>query len=540
MIKTNSIGKVHSKFLQHKDRTSAIQPRHGWAYGSRGEYVLKKGWLNEGGGINQFEGGKGFPTDEIAGLTDFINEGDASSMSAPVDGYICSGGHAGAAADVVNYTDDELREKKGERNGWPLMQVAPYQEFAINWSYQAPHKTRGYVYWMTKDGWDQNRRISRDQLEPEPFYRDFFQNTPVWNHPLAPKSETVVTLPRKTGRHVMIVIWTIADTGMGFYQTFDLDFQDSHIPSFKAQIEPKSRVVNKGENACFFVSTNTEGPHTYAWNMLPGLIVHDNHLDRDAITYQTDHVPGSTIFNIECFVTNSAHQSSMARAILTVNDHAVPTLEFHIHPETLTTQKGGKASFKAIITQGTGPFHYTWNTTPALPVIGQADQANVEFNLANAQEGSSYQIVCTVMDHSDHSSETRFATIIVEDAGVQSKCTDPAASNYPAWNASTVYSSPNTMVSYNNLVWSNGYYINSEENAPDRHSGWNLVSHAVPNWTPRDYQAGHFVNHKCSQWTNREWVAANVEPGQDPRWIRSGEFSCTPWTIAPNRNYRNS
>lgn len=172
------------------------------------------------------EGGKNFPS-LVAGPVPAPFQTDAPSVVPPADGYILSGGKQDAR-DVVNYTNAEMSAKLGTPFNWPLLNVTPGQTFQVKWEYTAAHTTRGYRWFITKDGWDVNKRVSRAQLEAAPFAEDLYPYTPYYEHKdkLKAKVEHEVKLPtNKHGHHVIVLLWLVADTGNAFYQAFDVNFQ---------------------------------------------------------------------------------------------------------------------------------------------------------------------------------------------------------------------------------------------------------------------------------------------------------------------------
>ncbi|CAK15368.1 lytic polysaccharide monooxygenase auxiliary activity family 9 protein [Pseudomonas entomophila] len=201
--------------------------RHGrvMSPASRGAVAIDLGLLG-GWQVNEMEGGKNFPA-LVAGPFPAPFESDNPSVAPPADGYILSGGKADAR-DCVNFTDEEMSKKLNRAFTWPLLNVDPGQLFKVNWVYTAPHTTRGYRWLITKDGWDPKQRITRAQLEAKPFAEDFYPQVPYYSHAgeLKAKIDHEVKLPsNKKGRHVIVLMWIVANTGNAFYQAFDVDFQ---------------------------------------------------------------------------------------------------------------------------------------------------------------------------------------------------------------------------------------------------------------------------------------------------------------------------
>nr|BFD40829.1 lytic polysaccharide monooxygenase [Pseudomonas sp. FFPRI_1] len=192
---------------------------------SRGSVAVDLGLLGTWQ-VNEMEGGKNFPA-LGAGPFPKPYDSDVASVAPPADGHILSGGKVDER-DCINFTDEEMTKKIGRPFTWPMVNVDPGQVFQVQWEYSAPHVTRGYSWFITKDGWDPKQRISRAQLEPAAFYKDFYTEVPFdkFGSVLKAKTHHEVVLPKnKRGHHVVVLVWNVANTGNGFYQAFDLDFK---------------------------------------------------------------------------------------------------------------------------------------------------------------------------------------------------------------------------------------------------------------------------------------------------------------------------
>ena len=83
----------------------------------------------------------------------------------------------------------------------------------------ASHATTDFKYYVTKQGWNQTAPLTRSALELTPFLTVPFNNA----RPPSTVSHSG-TLPNRTGRHMILAVWTIADTGNAFYQCSDVQF----------------------------------------------------------------------------------------------------------------------------------------------------------------------------------------------------------------------------------------------------------------------------------------------------------------------------
>ncbi|MDT0266044.1 lytic polysaccharide monooxygenase [Streptomyces sp. DSM 44915] len=173
--------------------TPAAGHGHTTAPASR-QQVCAQGAVSDCGAIvwepQSVEGPKGFPA------------------AGPADGTICAGGNARFA---------ELDDPRG--GSWPATDLTAGQSVTFTWDFTVQHSTADFQYYITRDGYDPASPLTRADLEPQPFLTvpmDGRQPAEIENHQ--------GTAPQKSGRHLVLAVWNIADTGNAFYACSDVDF----------------------------------------------------------------------------------------------------------------------------------------------------------------------------------------------------------------------------------------------------------------------------------------------------------------------------
>ncbi|WP_026929280.1 lytic polysaccharide monooxygenase [Glycomyces tenuis] len=180
---------------------SATMASPAWGHGyvsdipSRGAHC-KSGAATDCGAIqwepHSVEGPKGFPA------------------AGPADGSICSGG---------NGRFSELDDPRG--GNWPKTNVSAGSR-TFTWTITAAHSTDKWEYFITRDGWDPTQPLTRADLEPAPLYTDYDNGAqPGWS------VTHNVNLPSKSGHHLILAVWTIADTANAFYSCVDVQYGGS-------------------------------------------------------------------------------------------------------------------------------------------------------------------------------------------------------------------------------------------------------------------------------------------------------------------------
>ncbi|HHR0800993.1 N-acetylglucosamine-binding protein GbpA [Enterobacter roggenkampii] len=125
----------------------------------------------------------------------------------PPDGQLASAG-------IASYSQLD----KQSLNAWTKnpMTAGPHD---FVWHHTAPHKTTNWRYYITKQNWDPNKPLTRDQFELTPFCTINGNG----QAPAMTKSMTC-NVPERTGYQVIYGVWEIADTSNSFYQAIDVDF----------------------------------------------------------------------------------------------------------------------------------------------------------------------------------------------------------------------------------------------------------------------------------------------------------------------------
>lgn len=136
------------------------------------------------------EGPKGFPA------------------AGPADGTICAGGNSRFA---------QLDDPRG--GTWPTTKVSAGQNYTFRWQFTAMHATTDFKYYVTRNGWNPGQKLTRASLDSQPFL------TIPYNGQRPPSTLSHSgTLPSKSGRHLILAVWTVHDTGNAFYACSDVQF----------------------------------------------------------------------------------------------------------------------------------------------------------------------------------------------------------------------------------------------------------------------------------------------------------------------------
>ncbi|MFE5854516.1 lytic polysaccharide monooxygenase [Streptomyces sp. NPDC056500] len=137
----------------------------------------------------------------VEGLKGFPSAG-------PADGLICAGG---------NGQFSQLDDPRG--GAWPATKVNSGSNQTFTWRFTARHRTTDFKYFITKQGWNSSQKLTRAALESQPFL------TVPYGGKQPPESLSHSgNLPSRSGKHVVLAVWTVHDTPNAFYACSDVQF----------------------------------------------------------------------------------------------------------------------------------------------------------------------------------------------------------------------------------------------------------------------------------------------------------------------------
>ncbi|WCF07001.1 lytic polysaccharide monooxygenase [Paenibacillus thiaminolyticus] len=148
-------------------------------------------------------------------------------VSGPADGHIAGGG-------IFAPLDEQSADR------WNKVKMQGGTN-TFQWHLTAPHKTTEWKYYITKKDWDPNKPLTRADLEPVPFC------TIQEGGKVPPSTVThECSVPTdRSGYHLILGVWEIADTGRAFYQVIDVDLVNDGseivLPAAPGQLAASAR-----------------------------------------------------------------------------------------------------------------------------------------------------------------------------------------------------------------------------------------------------------------------------------------------------------
>jgi predicted carbohydrate-binding protein with CBM5 and CBM33 domain len=140
------------------------------------------------------------------------------------DGRICSGG-------LDRYQGLDL-----PRADWPTTTLTPGASLRFAYRTTIPHSGTFRVY-ATRDGWDPSRALTWAEVETKPFV------TATDPAVTDDAYHFTGTLPRKTGRHIILTIWQNTSTPDTYYSCSDVRFAGAGQAAPPAKPTPPAKPI---------------------------------------------------------------------------------------------------------------------------------------------------------------------------------------------------------------------------------------------------------------------------------------------------------
>ncbi|MCB5358371.1 carbohydrate-binding protein [Vibrio lentus] len=163
---------------------------------------------------------------------------------------------------------------------------------------------------------------------------------------------------------------------------------------------------------------------------------------------------------------------------------------------------------------------YHWSISPELKIITGEYTKTVTLLAPLVDSDTQYDISVSVSDGEftvRAESTIQVSDKVVDELPPADTCTDEdsSADNYPAWDASTIYT--NELVSHNGLVFKAKWWVKNSEPLVGNEA-WELISELELPWSGLvAYSGGDEVNHDDNRW-KAKWWTRNDEPGTTGEW----------------------
>ncbi|MGL5653680.1 MAG: PKD domain-containing protein, partial [Vibrio sp.] len=276
-------------------------------------------------------------------------------------------------------------------------------------------------------------------------------------------------------------------------------------------------------------SSDPEGEMlTFHWAQTGGnpLTISNNHTAQASIEVPATEIDQAYTFTLS--VTDPKGASSTDSVMITnqaAASNQAPTVT--LSPVTYVNEQAQFTLTANAYDADGDTLAYAWSIPSEFVLLDGGHESSVTLSAPEVDADTQFTIEVTVNDgEASATAATQVQVKNIEDGGTgddQCAATDPNAGNYPAWNASTVYT--NETISHNGLVYTAKWWVQGSEPTPSNEA-WQLVSNVELPWSAGiAYSGTDQTNHNGSRWQAKWWTQGD-EPGTADVWVNIGQASC--------------
>ncbi|WP_288842149.1 lytic polysaccharide monooxygenase [uncultured Deefgea sp.] len=336
------------------------------------------------------------------------------------DGQLCGGGRSDYAGLNLARTD------------WATTPIAPDAngnfEFVFNGT--APHQTRDWQLFVTRDGWNPNTALKWADLEK--FCT--LGNLPVDSNK---RYKLQCKLPAKKGQHIIYLAWQRSDSTEAFYSCSDVNFTGG-VSTFKELGQIRSAQDLSANTKVTFRLFDQDGRDLESTSTTLGF---------DAFSGLETNLAANWPFALAQQVNSVSKYVSIG--VLQSNNTISPVKS--TQDNRVYNRSGLAVSYQIDIAAPGG-------VTPT-PVPTATPTAKPSTSPTPTATPTAIPSTSPTPTAKPSTSPTPTAT---PTATPVTPTTSPAATCAPAWNAATTYAAPNTKVSYNGRLYSNKWWTAGE------------------------------------------------------------------------------
>lgn len=391
---------------------------------------------------------------------------------------------------------------------------------AFIWKYSAYHATAKWHYYMTKQGWNPNQPLSRQDLE--------LIGTVAHNG--TPPQDNVphqITVPaNRTGYHIILAVWDVADTTNAFYNVIDVNVTSGTGVSAPANPTGLTQIGVTASSA------------KISWNPQSDAISYNvfrngqNIQQVNNTVFEDSGLTANTTYTYEIQAKGSSGLTSAKSAPLNVktNNEDIPekpTAPSNLHSMAVTENSVSLMWTASTHSQGIKNYQVFENGIK----VGETVQTSfLRTGLTQVTEYT-YTVKSVAMNDqlSDVSNELKVRTKKITSGNGQTQC---GAEQY---NAANAYPAAGTKVFYSCKIWKNKWYANPGE-MPGTNMVWEEISTctegtgcasggAVTYCGAQEYNpaktystTGTKVFYTCKIWENKWYANPGETPGNNAVW----------------------
>lgn len=409
----------------------------------------------------------------------------------PADGRIASAdGGLGQIGDYVLDSTGVDRWKKQE---------AKTGVNTFTWKYTAPHSTSKWHYYITKNGWNPEKPLARENMELIGEIKH--DGSTATNN----KSHQVTIPSDHTGYHVVLAVWDVADTPNAFYNVIDLNLSSEGTtpPIEEAPAKPTniktSEVTVSTVKLTWDTVSNVKEYNVYRDGKKVGTVggtqFNDSNLAEDT-TYS---------YQVEAVGTNGKVSEKSAAVKVTTQSSAVedkekPTVPTNLHSMGTTANSVDLMWTKSAHFLGVKEYDVYRDGKKV------ATTTATRFKDTELKAETTYTYTVKAISLGGN---------VSEESAAFSVTTKEASGRITTWEADKIYDTGDR-VFYEGLEYEAKWW--TKGNQPDQSDVWKLLPNQVAEWNVnKAYDGGSKVTFQGKTYQAKHWTKGD-QPGASSVW----------------------
>lgn len=303
------------------------------------------------------------------------------------------------------------------------------------------------------------------------------------------------------------------------------------VPEIGSIDHDKTYTIGSGEEFAFTANASDDLDRnlSYKWEVTPSIELASGTTSKTVLV-DANELPNKPSYNVTAEVTvtnkfgNEDVMSATTKVIGNPDLNEAPVASFVVESAD-DLQSGDIVELTSTSTDEL-PKELSLNWEVSLE--GQnivVDQARGNVASFDTNAAGEYTITLTATDVFGVADvETQVVEVTERLTPEECEATDDNAENYPAWDASTIYTTET--VSHNGLVYKAKWWTQGNEPTPTAEM-WELQSDIELPWTAAAvYNGGDQVDHEGKRWEAKWWTQGSEPSESSDVWFSVGEATC--------------
>lgn len=414
-------------------------------------------------------------------------------QAGPADGHIAS------AEGGLGQINDFVLDSTGV-DRWTKQNINAGMN-TFTWHYTAPHSTSKWHYYITKNGWNPNKPLSRADFQLIGEIKH--DGSSASNN----KSHQVNVPNDHSGYHVILAVWDVADTSNAFYNVIDVNVQSTGIVTPPPVEEAPQKPVNVQ------VSDTTTSSLKLTWDKVENSKEYNVYRDGKKVAtvggnqFNDMNLAENTTYTyqVEAVGNNGKVSEKSASIKVTTQSSAVEDNQKPTAPTSVHSMATTESSVDLMWTKST---HFLGVKNYEVYRDGKkvGTTAKTSFKDTGLKANTTYKYTVKAISLGGNISDA---------SAVFTVKTKEVASGISTWDANKAYNTGDK-VFYDGLEYEAKWW--TQGHRPDKSDVWKLLSNKVMEWEPnKAYTGGATVTFQGKTYKAKWWTQGQ-QPGTANVW----------------------